>query len=74
MASWRWQNFWDGKRVPRLWEKIVTIQVIAESFKIISNSLDDKENSEELKGIKAALDKLEHTNTYDIWAETSEEN
>ena len=50
------------------------IQAIAESFKIISNNLADKENREELKGIKAALDKLEHTNTYDIWAETSEEN
>ena len=50
------------------------IQALAESFKIISNNLADKENREELKGIKAALDKLEHTNTYDIWAETSEEN
>ncbi len=62
------------KRVSRLWEKIAAIQEIAESFKIISNNLVDKENREELKGIKAALGKLEHTNTYDIWVETSEEN
>ena len=50
------------------------IQAIAESFKIISNNIADKENRDELKEIKQALDKLEGGNTYDIFAETSEQN
>ena len=50
------------------------IQAIDESFKIISNNISDKENRDELKEIKHALDKLEDGNTYDIFAESSEQN
>ena len=46
------------------------IQAIAESFKIMSNNIADRENREELKSIKSALDRLEGANTYDIFAES----
>ena len=46
------------------------IQVITESFKVISNNIADRENREELKSIKSALDRLEGANTYDIFAES----
>ena len=46
------------------------IQAIAESFKIMSNNIADRENREELKSIKSALDRLEGANTFDILAES----
>ena len=46
------------------------IQAISESFKIISTNIADRENREELKNIKSALDRLEGANTYDIYAES----
>ena len=46
------------------------IQAISESFKIISTNIADRENREELKNIKSALDRLEGTNTYNIFAES----
>ena len=46
------------------------IQAIAESFKIMSNNIADRENREELRTIKAALDRLEGVNTLDIFAES----
>ena len=36
--------------------------------------LSEKGNRDELKEIKQAFDKLEGGNTYDIFAETSEQN
>ena len=41
-----------------------------ESFKIMSNNIAGRENREELKSIKSALDRLEGANTYDIFAES----
>ena len=46
------------------------IQAISESFKILSTNIADRENREELKTIKAALDRLEGVNTVDIYAES----
>ena len=46
------------------------IQAIAESFKIMSNNIADRENREELKEIKTALDRLEGANNFDIYAES----
>ena len=46
------------------------IQAIAESFKIMSNNIADRENREELREIKTALDRLEGANTFDIYAES----
>ena len=46
------------------------IQAIAESFKIMSNNIADRENREELREIKTALDRLEGSNTFDIYAES----
>ena len=46
------------------------IQAISESFKILSTNIADRENREELKTIKAALDRLEGINTVDIYYET----
>ena len=43
---------------------------IAWSFKIMSNNIADRENREELRTIKAALDRLEGANTFDIYAES----
>ena len=40
----------------------------------MSNNIADRENREELKSIKSALDRLEGANTFDIFAETSEQN
>ena len=48
------------------------IQAIAESFKIMSNNIADRENREELRTIKAALDRLEGVSTVDIYAESEE--
>ena len=48
------------------------IQAIAESFKIMSNNIADRENREELREIKTALDRLEGANTFDIYAESEE--
>ncbi len=48
------------------------IQAIAESFKIMSNNIADRENREELRTIKAALDRLEGVGTVDIFAESEE--
>ena len=48
------------------------IQAIAESFKIMSNNIADRENREELRTIKAALDRLEGGTTFDIYAESEE--
>ena len=45
---------------------------IAESFKIMSNNIADRENREELKSIKSALDRLEGANTFDIYAESDD--
>ena len=42
----------------------------SEGFKIMSNNIADRENREELKTIKAALDRLEGVNTVDIYAES----
>ena len=41
---------------------------IAESFKIISNSIVDRENREELRTIKDELDRLEGGTAFDIFA------
>ena len=46
------------------------IQAIAESFKFMSNNIADRENVEELRAIKSALDRLEGANTFDIYAES----
>ena len=46
------------------------IQAISEIFKIMSNNIADRENREELKSIKSALDRLEGVNTLDIYAES----
>ena len=46
------------------------IQAISESFKILSTNIADRENREELKTIKAGLDRLEGVNTVDIYAES----
>ena len=43
---------------------------IAESFKIMSNNIADRENREELRTIKAALDRLEGGTAFDIFAES----
>ena len=43
---------------------------IAESFKIMINNIADRENREELRTIKAALDRLEGGTTFDIFAES----
>ena len=48
------------------------IQAISESFKIMSSNIADRENREELKSIKSALDRLEGANTFDIYAETED--
>ena len=37
-----------------------------------NNNISDKENREELKTIKAALDRLEGGTTFDIYAESEE--
>jgi len=37
-----------------------------------NNNISDKENREELRTIKAALDRLEGVNTVDIYAESEE--
>ena len=47
-------------------------QAIRESFKILSTNIADRENREELKSIKSALDLLEGANTFDIYAESEE--
>ena len=43
-----------------------------ESFKIMSNNIAGRENREELRTIKAALDRLEGGTTFDIYAESEE--
>ena len=48
------------------------IQAISESFKILSTNIADRENREELRTIKAALDRLEGGTTFDIYAESEE--
>ena len=48
------------------------IQAISESFKILSTNIADRENREELKSIKSALDRLEGANTFDIYAEAED--
>ena len=48
------------------------IQAISESFKILSTNIADRENREELKSIKSALDRLEGANTFDIYAESDD--
>ena len=47
------------------------IQAIAESFKILHQNVADRENREELKLIKTALDRIEGSTTFDIYAEGS---
>ena len=42
----------------------------AESFKIMSNNIADRENREELRTIKAELDRLESATAFDIFAES----
>ena len=37
-----------------------------------SNNIADRENMDELRTIKAALDRLEEANTFDIYAESEE--
>ena len=38
----------------------------------MSSYIADRENREELKSIKSALDRLEGANTFDIYAETED--
>ncbi len=40
----------------------------------MSNNIADRENREELRTIKAALDRLEGVGTVDIFAESTDEN
>ena len=47
-----------------------TVVVLDGSFNKISKYYADRENREELKGIKTALDRLEGANTFDIYAES----
>ena len=54
----------------RITRPYAAIQAIAESFKIMSNNIADRENREELKAIKSALDRLEGGSTFDILAES----
>ncbi len=54
----------------RITRPYAAIQAIAESFKIISNNIADRENREEFRTIKATLDRLEGGSTFDIYAES----
>ena len=40
----------------------------------MSNNIADRENREELRAIKSALDRLEGGSTFDIFAESTDEN
>ena len=58
--------------VSRAERKTRRCYAIAESFKIMSNNIANRENREELRTIKAALDRLEGGTTFDIYAESEE--
>ncbi len=60
--------------IDRTTRPYAAIQAIAESFKIMSNNIADRENREELRAIKSALDRLEGGSTFDIFAESTDEN
>jgi len=50
------------------------INAIKTLITFLQRGVIDRENREELKTIKAALDRLEGANTFDILAESEDEN
>ena len=61
------------------WEKgllnpYLVIQTVREIFKIVSRKITARDNREEWRTIKAALDSLKGGTTFDIFAESEDEN
>ena len=52
----------------------LVIQTIREIFKIVSRKITARDNREEWRTIKAALDSLKGGTTFDIFAESEDEN